>query len=161
LAELTEMRQGIEPAASTLAARNTNETDPEAIRKGLRCMKAAAQGEDDSLSADIAFHIAILIATKNPFYRETSELVNTGLRFSVRFTHRTKGHTETISSNKEVARVIVARDANQASDAMRLIMADVLELIRAASPHPPSRHPSIFPTPNPNTLGSTHPWSQI
>jgi DNA-binding FadR family transcriptional regulator len=41
LAEFTEMRLGIEPAAAALAARNADEAGLEGIRKGLR-MKAAA-----------------------------------------------------------------------------------------------------------------------
>lgn len=134
LAEFTEMRLGIEPAAAALAARNADEAGLEEIRKGLRRMKAAAQGEDDALSADIAFHISILNATKNPFYRELHELVNTALRISIRFTNRIKGRTASIPSHEDVAEAIIARDADKASTAMRLIIVDVLELIRAASP---------------------------
>jgi len=134
LAEFTEMRLGIEPAAAALAARNADEAGLEEIRKGLRRMKAAAQGEDDALSADIAFHIAILNATKNPFYRELHELVNTALRISIRFTNRIKGRTASIPSHEDVAEAIIARDADRASVAMRLIIVDVLELIRAAWP---------------------------
>lgn len=134
LAEFTEMRLGIEPAAAALAARNADEAGLEEIRKGLRRMKAAADGEDDPLSADIAFHVAILDATKNPFYRELHELVNTALRISIRFTNRIKGRTASIPSHEDVAEAIIARDADKASAAMREIIVDVLELIRAASP---------------------------
>ncbi|HQR91503.1 MAG TPA: FCD domain-containing protein, partial [Caulobacter sp.] len=97
-------------------------------------MKAAAEGEDDALSADIAFHVSILNATKNPFYRELHELVNTALRISIRFTNRIKGRTASIPSHEDVAEAIIARDADRAATAMRLIIVDVLELIRAASP---------------------------
>jgi hypothetical protein len=125
---------GIEPAAAALAARNADEAGLEAIRKGLARMQAAAQGEDDPLAADIAFHVAILDATKNPFYRELHELVNTALRISIRFTNRIKGRTASIPSHADVAEAIIARDAERASSAMREIIFDVLELIRAASP---------------------------
>ena len=134
LAEFTEMRLGIEPAAAALAARNADEAGLDEIRKGLDRMKTAAQGEDDALSADIAFHIAILNATKNPFYRELHELVNTALRISILFTNRIKGRTACIPAHEDVAEAIIARDADKASNAMRLIIVDVLDLIRAASP---------------------------
>lgn len=134
LAEFTEMRLGIEPAAAALSARNGDEAGFEGIRKALNRMKAAAEGEDDPLSADIAFHVAILNATKNPFYRDLHELVNTALRISIRFTNRIKGRTASIPSHEEVAQAIFDRDAETAQKAMQLILLDVLELIRAASP---------------------------
>lgn len=134
LAEFTEMRLGIEPAAAALAARNADAAGLAQIQHGLDRMKASALGEDDPLAADIAFHIAILNATKNPFYRELHELVNTALRISIRFTNRIQGRTASIPSHQDVAEAIFARDAERASAAMRAIIFDVLELIRAASP---------------------------
>ena len=134
LAEFTEMRLGIEPAAAALAARNADEAGLEEIRKALRRMKAAAEGEDDPLTADIAFHVAVLNATKNPFYRGLYELVNTALRISIRFTNRIKGRTASIPSHEDVATAIINRDAPAAQAAMQAIIVDVLDLIRAASP---------------------------
>lgn len=134
LAEFTEMRLGIEPAAAALAARNADEAGLEGIRQGLRRMKAAAEGQEDALAADIAFHIAILNATRNPFYGQLHELVNTALRISIRFTNHTQGRTASIPAHEDVAEAIIARDADRASSAMRLIIVDVLSLIRAASP---------------------------
>jgi DNA-binding FadR family transcriptional regulator len=97
-------------------------------------MKVAAQGEDDPLTSDIAFHVAILNATKNPFYRDLHELVNTALRISIRFTNRIKGRTASIPSHEDVADAIFARNAEAAQKAMQVILVDVLDLIRAASP---------------------------
>ncbi len=97
LAEFTEMRLGIEAAAAALAARNADETGLEGIRKALNRMEGRRRRrKDDPLSADIAFHVAILSATKNPFYRDLHELVNTALRISIRFTNRIKGRTASI-----------------------------------------------------------------
>jgi DNA-binding FadR family transcriptional regulator len=133
LADFTEMRLGIEPAAAAIAARNADEQGLNAIRKGLDRMKAAALGEDDPLSADIAFHVAILDATNNPFYRELGGLVNTALRISIRFTNRIKGRTASIPSHEIVADAIIARDAQKASTAMHDMIVGVLDLIREAS----------------------------
>lgn len=134
LAEFTEVRLGIEPVAAALAARNADEAGLEEILEGLRRMKNAANGENNALSADIAFHVAILNATKNPFYRELHELVNTALHISFRFTNRIKGHTASIRSHEEVATAIIDRDADKAANAMRALILDVLEMIRAATP---------------------------
>ncbi len=134
LVDFTEMRLGIEPAAAALAARNADAAGLEAIRRGLVRMKAAARGEEEPLAADIAFHVAILEATRNPFYRELRELVNTALRISIRFTNHIAGHTASIPAHEAVADAIAARDADRASAAMRTLVVDVLELIRAAPP---------------------------
>jgi DNA-binding FadR family transcriptional regulator len=61
--------------------------------------------------------------------------VNTALRISIRFTNRIKGRTASIPSHEDVADAIIARDADKASRTpCSLIIVDVLELIRAASP---------------------------
>ncbi len=54
-------------------------------------MRAAEGGEDDPLDADIAFQLAILRASKNPFYAQFRDVVATALRTSIRFTNRIKG----------------------------------------------------------------------
>jgi len=54
-------------------------------------MQAAERGEDDPLESDIAFHVAVLRATKNRFYAQLSEMTATALRFSIRTTNRYKG----------------------------------------------------------------------
>lgn len=38
--------------------------------------------------ADIAFHLAILRAARNPFYRQLRDVVNTALRISTRFANQ-------------------------------------------------------------------------
>src|SRR5579859_6673935 len=76
LLHFTEMRLAVEPAAAALAARNADEDGIAEIRHGLQRMKNAEGGHDDTVSADVAFHVAILKATGNPFYRRLDEMVN-------------------------------------------------------------------------------------
>jgi len=132
LTEFTEMRLAIEPTAAGLAARKADETAITEIQRGLDRMEKAARGEDDPLSADIAFHIAILNATDNTFYRQLDELVNTALRISIRFTNRIKGRTASIPAHAEVLNAIIRRDPAGAEAAMRQIIIDVLDLIEGA-----------------------------
>ncbi len=133
LAEFTEMRLAIEPAAAALAA---NRADREAIghiRAGLERMKAAGQGEDEPVVADIAFHTAVLGATGNRFFAQLDPLINTALRISIRFTNRIKGRTAGIAQHEEVLEAIAAGDAARAALAMRTLIEEVLALIAAAS----------------------------
>jgi DNA-binding FadR family transcriptional regulator len=139
LAEFTEMRLAIEPTAAHLAATRADAAALAGIRRGIERMKAASRGEDDALAADIAFHVAILDATNNPFFAQLHELVNTALRISIRFTNRIKGRTASVPAHEAVMNAIIARDPERAAKAMRGILNEVLELIAAASRKPGRR----------------------
>lgn len=133
LRKFTEMRLAIEPAAAALAATQANAAAVMQIQQGLAHMRAAQQGGDDPLTSDIAFHVAILDATGNPFFAHLRELVATALRISIRFTNRIAGHTASIEDHEKVLRAIEAHDAERASVAMRELIVEVLELIDKAS----------------------------
>ena len=61
------------------------------VRDGLVRELAADRGEDDPRDSDIAFHSAVLRASRNPFYAQLRELIETALRFSIRRTNTYKG----------------------------------------------------------------------
>jgi len=132
LRQFTELRIAIEPAAAALAARHP---DPEALaaaRAGFARMVAAEAGTDDPLAADIAFHVALLEASANPFYRQFRDVVETALRTSIRFTNRFKGRTASLPAHRAVLDSIAARDAAAARTAMAAIIEDVIVLIAEA-----------------------------
>jgi DNA-binding FadR family transcriptional regulator len=133
LRAFSEMRLGIEPAAAMLAARNANPTAITEIERGLQRMIAAERGEDDSLASDVAFHVAILDATENPFYVQLHELVHTALSFSIRFTNRIGGHTASIPAHRTVFNAIKSGDATGAHAAMSGIIEDALKLIEVGA----------------------------
>jgi DNA-binding FadR family transcriptional regulator len=95
-------------------------------------MHAAEAGQDDPLLADIAFHVAILEATRNPFYAQLYELVNTALRISIHFTNGIQGHTASLPEHSAVFHAIEACDPDGAREHMHRIVADVLALVQGA-----------------------------
>jgi DNA-binding FadR family transcriptional regulator len=129
LKHFNQLRVAIEPEAAALAARFGGADDFARISDGLARMQAAEAGSDDPLEADIAFHVAILRASKNPFYAQFREVVGTALRTSIRFTNRIKGRTASIADHAAVRDAIAARDPDGAREAMRALIGDVLELI--------------------------------
>lgn len=131
LRQFNQLRIAIEPEAAALAARFHDDADLTAIRKGLDRMEQAEAGNDDPLDADIAFHVAILRASKNPFYAQFQPVVETALRTSIRFTNRIRGRSANIPDHAAVAEAITARDIEGARGAMQRIIGDVLELIAA------------------------------
>lgn len=132
LRQFSELRIAIEPAAAALAATAADDAGLALIRDGFARMQAAERGEDDPLEADIAFHVAILRASGNPFYAQFRDVVTTALRTSIRFTNRIKGRTADLAQHGAVLEAIVARTADAAHNAMRAIISDVVELIADA-----------------------------
>lgn len=129
LKQFNQLRVAIEPEAAALAAQFADDEDLQRINLGLERMEAADRGEDDTLEADIAFHVAILRASRNPFYAQFRDVVGTALRTSIRFTNRIKGRTASVADHGAVRDAIVARDGNGARSAMRSLIGDVLHLI--------------------------------
>jgi DNA-binding FadR family transcriptional regulator len=132
LRQFSELRIAIEPAAAALAAGAADAEAIEAIASGYRRMEAAETGDDDPLEADIAFHLAILQASANPFYMQFSDLVATALQTSIRFTNRFKGRTASLPAHKAVLDAIEERNPDRAKMAMKIIIGDVMTLISAA-----------------------------
>src|SRR3954469_25238792 len=126
LRQFSELRIAIEPEAAALAAREADPGAVAAIAAGYARMEAAETGEDDALESDIAFHIAVLEACGNPFYRQFSDLVETAVRTSIRFTHRFQGRTASLPAHRAVLAAIEARDPPAACQAMATIVADVM-----------------------------------
>ena len=129
LRHFTEMRLGLEPEAAALAARHATPAALKAIEQGLQRMVDAGQGKDDHLEADVAFHVAVLYATDNPFYAQLDELITTALKISIRVTNRIKGHTASIPAHRRVFDAIKDRDEARASAAMKAIIAEAGSLI--------------------------------
>ncbi len=129
LRQFNQLRVAIEPEAAALAAVAADEDDLARIAQGLARMAAAERGEDDPLDADIDFHVAILLAAKNPFYAQFRDMVATALNTSIRFTNTIVGRSASVEQHAAVADAIAARDALAARDAMRALIGDVLTLI--------------------------------
>ena len=134
LRQFNELRVAIEPEAAALAARVATVDDIERVNAGLKRMEKAERGEDDALDSDIAFHVAVLRASRNPFYAQFRDVVSTALRTSIRFTNRVKGRTANVADHAAVRDAIAGGNPDKARKAMRALNSAVLELIDAAKP---------------------------
>lgn len=133
LIEFTQMRMAVEPYAARLAAQTAGGADINAIMAALSRMRAAEQGEDDPLTSDIAFHVAVMKASGNRFYEQLCDMIDTALRISIRMTNNLKGVRQaSVADHKKVADAIMAGDAGAAEDAMRVMIEEALDLIATA-----------------------------
>ena len=136
LMEFTEIRLAMEPGAAALAARVATAADKDALRAAIGRMQAAEDGEDDPLDSDIAFHVAVLRASRNRFYAQLTGFIASALRFSIRTTNQYKGvQLASSAEHKKVADEIIAGRPAAASDAMRKLIQEAMDLInRRAGP---------------------------
>ncbi len=132
LRHFNQLRVAIEPEAAALAAVAATDSERASICSGLARMVAAEAGADDTLAADIAFHVAILEASGNPFYKQFRDMVASALATSIRYTNRIKGRSASIADHQAVYDAIVKRDSAAARSAMRGLIGDVLSLIDEA-----------------------------
>ena len=132
LRQFSELRVAIEPAAAALAAAKADAAGKQLIEDGFARMAAAEQGDDDVLEADIAFHIAILQASGNPFYVQFRDVVETALRTSIRFTNRFKGHSASLGAHQAVRDAVIKGKPELARKCMESIIRDVMSLIDEA-----------------------------
>ena len=132
LRQFSELRVAIEPAAAALAAHAVDADGLAAIAAGFARMEAAEAGADDPLDADIAFHMAVLRASANPFYTQFQDVVATALRTSIRFTNGFHGRTASLPAHRAVLTAIEAGDVAGADAAMAKIIKEVMALIDGA-----------------------------
>lgn len=129
LRQFNELRIAVEPQAARLAAMRADEAEIAAIAAGLQRMRDAEAGRDDALDADIAFHVAVLAASGNPFYAQFRDVVTTALRTSIRFTNRIAGRTASIDDHAAVHAAIANHNPDAAYGTMKSLIDDVLILI--------------------------------
>lgn len=129
LRQFNELRMTVEPQAAAFAARRATPRQVTAIRAGLQDMQAAAQGEGDMLSADLAFHVAILRASGNPFLSQFRHLIDIALRTSIRVTNRQAGGRVSLPDHEKVYEAIATGNAAAAQAAMAKLIGDVLEYL--------------------------------
>jgi len=132
LRHFNELRTAIEPQAAALAAQAGPGPAYDAIEAGLQRMEAAERNEDDTLEADIAFHIAVLEASANPFFLQFRDMVATALQTSIRFTNRFKGRAADVAAHRAVFTAIQTGDPAAARAAMATIIGEVMHFIHTA-----------------------------
>lgn len=121
---LNEARQAIEPAAAALAASHATGHDLAAIETAYHAMRETSpQAVDDAVTADEAFHRAILMASHNPFFAAFGSVIGPTMRISFRLTtSASANYTETLDMHGEVAEAIRLRRPDEARDVMTRLL---------------------------------------
>ena len=126
LRELNQLRAAIEPQAASLAACKWAIADLRGIEQGLRRIEAAKDGLDEPAAASVAFHVAILRATQNPFYAQFRDIVSTALQTSLRLDGNLRENLAGLREYAAVFDAIRAREPDNAQTAMRHLINETL-----------------------------------
>lgn len=133
LIDFTHTRLSIEPAAAALAARTATPEQKQAIVTALHHMEEATEGAFDPLEADISFHLALLQASNNRFFYHLSPMVETALRFSIRYVNiKLRRDYALVPDHKAIADAVLAGDAEAAAEASRIQLQLVLDTMTSS-----------------------------
>lgn len=132
---LTEARQAIEPAAAEMAALRADGTDLGRMQDAYdRMCRARGVDIDATVAADEAFHLAILIASKNEFFANFGAVIGAALRMSFRMTTViSSDFVDTLETHGGVLEAIRMRNSETSRKLMaRLINVAARDLARVA-----------------------------
>lgn len=134
LLEFAQMRAGIEPISAALAAEFGKPEEIADIEAAVQRLRDAESGLEDGLQADIDFHVAILAASGNRFYKQMSSFIATALTMSIRYTNSVKGVTiANVIAHEELFNAIKAKKPELARQLNDALMDEILELIQRKS----------------------------
>lgn len=131
--QFTETRRAFETQAAYYAAQRAKPESLARIEDALKRMEAAQRGDDSPLQSDIAFHVAVLYASENPFYIQLEDLVSCALEYSIRLTNKFKGVAlASVDDHRVVYEAIKDGKAQEAADLMTRLLDEALDLITRA-----------------------------
>ncbi len=121
LAKLFSLRHAVEPTASALAATGATAEDQAAIRTACEAM-ATATNNEDFVAADIAFHKAIYLGTRNEFFWPIAQMFEISLRQSFTIAATGNHRPRALAEHRTLMEAILARDPIAAREATIVLL---------------------------------------
>ncbi|TGE01767.1 FadR/GntR family transcriptional regulator [Methylobacterium nonmethylotrophicum] len=124
LRDLAEIRLAVEPAAAALAAERRGEADLAALEAGLARMRAAPSDSDGFAEGDLALHVAVAVASGNPFMRSIGGVIEVALRASFQLSAPVEAaeREATLAAHADIVAAIRARDPAAAAAAITAVI---------------------------------------
>jgi DNA-binding FadR family transcriptional regulator len=124
LLDVFELRMGVEVQAARLAAERRTTRDLKQMEKCLKAMEPARKSFDEALDADIEFHRAIAVATRNPLIVSFIEFLQPHLREAIALARKTSAklantRSAAFEEHREIYNAIAAGDQRRAGNAVR------------------------------------------
>lgn len=119
---LFDMREIIEPAAAARAAERATDEEIVALGAAMDGIQNEARGSPAQIKADIAFHMAILEASKNPLLRSVGAMIQSALEITFSLGWRTVMADDAVLQHRDVYDAVRKRDPEEAFLAMRRLL---------------------------------------
>jgi DNA-binding FadR family transcriptional regulator len=117
--QLAQLRKAIEPEAAATVAQYGSEDEIADIAKKAETMQACTSDFDAHLEADLAFHLSILRAAKNPLFGPITQVIVSSLEYTLKMTHRNEEDNKLSAPlHVAIANAIVSRHSDLARMAM-------------------------------------------
>lgn len=129
LIDLEEVRRIVEPDAARLAALRREPHDLAVMERALEQLAHASErgaGVGDYAEPDVAFHSAILVATRNEILLQLTPVLEHALRMRDSLVYGQLGeldHAATTAAHQAVLEAIAARDPDAAEESIRSLLA--------------------------------------
>jgi DNA-binding FadR family transcriptional regulator len=135
LAELSQLRDVIEPAAARLAAELRDETDVDALRSAFAAFESAGRNASRLAEADRDFHLTLLRATHNELMMRLEVVVIHALDARNRIQHHPGADwLDPVPDHKRVLDAVAAGDPVAAERAMQHAIRESDDVLRAGEP---------------------------
>jgi DNA-binding FadR family transcriptional regulator len=133
LASTQEFRRIVEPGIAELAARRRTTAQIDRLVEALDAMNRA-KTHDQSVAADVAFHEALLTCSNNDLLMPFGVLIEETLGNLFDFTtQRNKHYKQALKLHENIAKAVIAGDADAARKAMLVLIGDTDAVIAAVS----------------------------
>jgi GntR family galactonate operon transcriptional repressor len=120
--DLFEMREIIEPAASSRAAERASEQQLEVLGIAMEGIQNETRGSPELIKADIDFHMTILESSRNPMLRSVGAMIQSALSITFSLSWRTAMRDDAVIQHRVVYDAICERDPDAAFIAMRRLL---------------------------------------
>lgn len=135
LADLSELRDAIEPAAAKLAALRRTDDDLRALESAFEAFAAAGRDIHKLVAADLEFHLLLLTATHNELYARLDMVITHALGARNRIQHHPDAEwMDPVPDHRAVLDAVRAGAPEAAESAMRFALRDSDEDLRSGEP---------------------------
>jgi DNA-binding FadR family transcriptional regulator len=125
VAHLFEVRQAFEPVAAALAAKQRSNADVSELRRHVQDMVAARSDKQRFTDADVAFHLQVLDASRNPIMHSIGAVISTALAAAFELsapTDDTVLAANACRQHEAIVEAIAARKPQAAADTMMRVI---------------------------------------
>ncbi|MFL6717549.1 MAG: FadR/GntR family transcriptional regulator [Burkholderiaceae bacterium] len=134
---IIELRCGIEAQMAALAAERRSAADMEAIQEALKDIDNAVASGRDGVGEDLAFHMAIAQASKNPYFLDLLGMLTHALHEAIRVTRSNEARRADLTDDVRaehaaISTAILEQDPEAARAAASRHMESTMRRIRFA-----------------------------